>query len=163
MTAEKLISILGAKKIVHINIFKFEGNYHLRINDTSKKVKKFINRTFGTGKQVSKALMKNGIKEGLNVVTLEDFVKLLQAIENKNLKNRSLKFLSKAEYSSLDEIEWEKFPSRNKKTRSAVRRALMKVNHKWLADNNVTELANVDFGSLPIQGFKDKEISKYFD
>lgn len=164
MTAAKLLLILGYETQVKIKIFKIKGEYHLRISETSKKIKKYFNRTFGTGKQVSKALMnKGGLSEGINLITLGEFLNILDSISNKTMEQRSLKFLSKASYKSLSDIEWDKFPSKNKRTKSAIRRELMKINHKWLSDNKIMDIDSVEFDKLPIQGFKEMEIAKYFD
>jgi len=162
MTLTTLTKLMG-NATVSINIFKFEGNLHLRVVNSSKKFKKFLNRTFGTDKTVTKALLKHGLKEGLHEYSIEEIATILKDIEKKSLLNRSLKFVKKAEYESLSAIQWSDLPSHNKKTRAAVRRLLMERNHEFMKSEKYKSLDEVQFDSLPVQGFREKEISKYFD
>ena len=166
MTTQNLLEVLGANTIVKLNVFTFEGETHIRISSTSKKVKKLFNRTFGTGKPICKALIKHSqIHEGLNELSLGDFVEILESdkIQKKSRMSRALKFADKANYESLEDINWEELPCHDRKTKSAVRRMLMKKNHEFMKKEGYSSVEDLDMDSLPVQGFKEKEVIKFFD
>lgn len=163
MTNETLIKALGGDSMVTLVIFKFEGDVKVRINSTSKKVKKFFNRKFGTGVKVSKALLKAGLKEGSQKIELSKFLEILDSIENKSRINRSLKFIKKAEVGSLDDIDWTELPSKCRRTRSAVKRYLMFLNYDFIKESGWNSVDEIVFSELPVQGMKEKEVIKYFD
>ena len=166
MTTDKLLQLVGPQKIVKLNIFSFEGEFHLRISATSKKVKKLFNRTFGTEKAICKALIKHStIHEGMNELTLKEFVDIMNSdkIVNKSRLSRSIKFAEKSNFTDLEEIDWSKFPSKNRRTKVAVRRILLKINHKYMKDQGYKSIEDLDMSALPIKGFKEKEIIKFFD
>jgi len=121
MKTKDLVEILGEKTEVTLTIFKFEGNLNVRVVNSSKKFKKFFNRKYGTGKQVAKALLKNGLKEGLNTITLKEFQNIDSEIDSKSRINRALKFVKKGGFTSMDDIPCEEMPICNKKTKVKIK------------------------------------------
>jgi len=163
MKKEQLEKILGGN--VNINMFIFEKGKesHVRVKSSSKKIKKFFNRNFGTGNKVTKALLSNGLKEGLNTLSMNDFLSVIDEINEKSLEMLTMKMVKAQKIKNLEGIDWSSLPKKNKSMRGKIRRYLMKKNHKFIKKAGWTSPIEVDFDTLPVLGFKEKEVIKYFD
>jgi len=158
MTTLTLSEVLPNGSTVTISI----SGENTRLTNTSKKVKKFLNRTYGP--KTGKALKKLDLSEGLNKMDLASFIKIL---ENEDFKKKSLlaktkKALKKLKISDLSEIPWEDMPSKNRRARALANRIFMKLNHKFLKDNAIAK-EDLDMDALPVKGFKEREVIKFYD
>jgi hemoglobin-like flavoprotein len=88
------------------------------------KVQKYFHRTFGHHKSVIKALLKAGLEEGSQSISVDAFLAICSDIEEKNRVNRSLKKLSKEGVSSFEDIEWENLPINNVRAKRAIKKVL---------------------------------------
>jgi len=155
---KKIVESLNQNKKVYLLISKNDKGFFTRITKKSpKKVKKFFLREYDNP---SKKLLKLGLKEGLNELSIEELLGLLEKIPTKKevcMKNIN-KMIKNKEINHLKNI-----PKTSKKFMGEIRAKLMKINHAFLKKGNIRDFSSFDFSALPIQGFKEKEIHKYLD
>jgi len=155
------ILTLNEKKIF-VFIGKNKKKLFVRITKGSpKKLKKFFNRVYGPSNDSAKKLMKAGLKEGLNEISLKEFLELTENLSTRRerIMKKIDKMIKNSEISSLEDI-----PSDiGRKFLGEIRAKLMKLNHKYLKKHDIKDFSSFDFSVLPIQGFKEKEIIKFLD
>ena len=163
MKLDQLKKLLPNKEINLVININGEKPF-VRIINTSSKIKKFFNRTFGTDVVTVNALQYEcGLLSGTTVLSMDKFVDILTEIDKFSLFNRSVNAIKRITVTDLNDINWKDLPLHNRRVKSEVRRHLMAINHAYLRENNVTKIEDLNFSALPVQGFKEKEVIKFFD